>query len=85
MINHIEQTLLSCHELNGFCTHNGWIDSGTLHYRILYRDDRQVLALVQFEEIVVEGSGCIAARAHCGGRVRLHLDRFGEVQRIELV
>ena len=83
-MNVIERALRSARELAGFCTQSGWIDNDTLHYRILHQTDHQVLALVQFEEIVLEATGNVASRNTCGGRVRIHLDRYGDIDRIEL-
>ncbi len=84
-MNQIERVLRSCRELAGFCTRNGSIDNDTLHYRVLYQSDREILAMVQFEEIIMEAPGRLADRVHCGGRIRLWLDHYGEVARVELV
>jgi hypothetical protein len=84
-MSHIERTLRSCRELGALCTRDGWIDEDTLHYQILQRSDREVLVLVQFEEVVTENSGYRSRRIARGGQVRLHLDHYGEVVRVQVI
>lgn len=84
-MQNIERYLLSCRELTAFCSSNGWIDNQSLNYEIIEQNDHQVIAFVQFEEILMEGSGCIAGRIPCQGRLRLTLDRYGQVDRAELL
>lgn len=81
----IERFLFSCRDLRAFCSQNGWIDNDTLYFEIVEQNDHQVIALVQFEEILMEGSGRVAGRVPCQGRLRLILDRFGEVSHAELL
>lgn len=81
----IERYLLSCKELTAFCSQNGWIDNDTLYYEILAQNDTEIIALVQFEEILMEGAGRIASRIPCYGRLRLALDRYGAVVSGELL
>ncbi len=81
----IERYLMSCGELTTFCSQNGWIDNHTLHYEIIHEDDHEVIAFVQFEEILMEGSGQEASRISCQGRLRLLLDRYGQVTDMELL
>ncbi len=85
LMQNIERYLLSCRELTAFCTQNGWIDDNTLYYEIIEQNDHEVIALVQFEEILMEGSGCQAGRVPCQGRLRLLLDRYGQVCHAELL
>jgi hypothetical protein len=85
LMEHIERYLMACRELTAFCSHNGWIDNKTLDYEILEQNDHYVLAFVQFEEILMEGSGRIAGRIPCQGRLRLRLDRYGQVEHAELL
>ena len=85
LMQNIERYLLSCRELTAFCTCNGWIDDTTLYYEIIERNDHEVIALVQFEEVLTQESGCGAGRVACQGRLRLLLDRYGQVYRAELL
>jgi hypothetical protein len=79
------QYLTVASELSQLCTQNGWIDNDTLHVDILERQPHALLAAVTFEEIVMEGAGCIAARQPCYGCVRAHLNDAGEVTTITVV
>jgi hypothetical protein len=56
-----------------------------MNYDIIEQNDHHVIAFVQFEEILMEGSGCIAGRIPCQGRLRLMLDRYGQVKHAELL
>jgi len=85
LMQNIERYLLSCRELTAFCSHNGWIDNQSMNYDIIEQNDHHVIAFVQFEEILMEGSGCIAGRIPCQGRLRLTLDRYGQVKHAELL
>ncbi|HHJ13057.1 MAG TPA: hypothetical protein ENJ79_01585 [Gammaproteobacteria bacterium] len=84
LMENIGRYLMSCRELTAFCAHNGWIDDNTLYYEILEQDDHQVIALVQFDE-VLENDGAPTERLPCQGRLRLVLDRFGQVASAELL
>lgn len=84
-MTHIERYLIACSELGAVCAENGRIDADSLDYEILEQNDHHVLALVQFEEIIVESSGRIGGRIAHQGRLRLILDRYGQVERAELV
>lgn len=84
-MQNIERYLLSCRELTAFRSSSGWIDNQSLNYEILEQNDHHVIAFVQFEEILMEGSGRIAGRIPCQGRLRLTLDRYGQVDRAELL
>jgi hypothetical protein len=85
LMEHIERYLMACRELTAFCSQNGWIDNKTLDYEIIEQDDHHVLAFVQFEEILSEGSGRHTGRIPHQGRLRLTLDRYGQVQHAELL
>ena len=65
------QALTVAPELASLCTQNGWIDNDTLSYEIIEEEADRWLLAVQFEEIIMEGSGCVAGRIPCYGRVRL--------------
>lgn len=71
MINdrEISGLLASCRELSTLCSQNGWIDSDTLSYDLVEQSDSCVRLKVKFEEIVMEGSGCVAGRISCYGYV----------------
>jgi hypothetical protein len=81
----IQDYLLRCRELSHLTTQNGWIDDTTLRYRIVARDGNHVVASVGFDELVMEGGGCLAARVPCFGQVCFDLDSAGEVERLEVL
>ncbi|WP_286292595.1 hypothetical protein [Methylomarinovum tepidoasis] len=69
--------------LRVFCTQDGWIDNDTLSFEIQQANEREVLVAVRFEEILMEGSGCVAGREPCFGKLRLKLDADGSVRSAE--
>lgn len=75
----VERFLLGWPGLGVFCTQNGWIDDTTLGFEIQQVKDGEVIATVTFEEILMEGSGCVAGREPCYGKLRLHLNPDGSV------
>lgn len=77
--------LARCRELNELCTQNGWIDNETLDYEVLDQDGAEWTLKVTFEEVLMEGSGCVAGRVPCYGRVRVRLDETGEVSEFSVV
>ncbi len=85
LLQNIERYLMSCRELTAFCSQNGWIDNNSLQYEILEQNDHHIIAFVQFEEILMEGSGRIAGRIPCQGRLCLTLDHYGQVCQAELL
>jgi hypothetical protein len=85
MMQNIARYLMSCRELTAFCSQNGWIDDQTLDYEIIERNDQHVIAFVQFEEVIMEGVDGVERRISCQGRLRLTLDRYGQVERAELL
>lgn len=85
MQTEVREYLLRCRELAALCSQNGWIDDDTLSIDILEEDDDGVTCAVTFEEIVMEGSGCVAGRVPCYGRVRLGLDETGEVTGMDVL
>ena len=81
----VQEYLRECRELARLCTQNGWIDNDTLKFEIIEsRDGGQVTAAVQFEEIIMEGAGCIAGRVPCYGQVRMRLDGAGDVVHMDV-
>lgn len=85
LMQNIDRYLMSCRELTAFCSHNGWIDTKTLKYEIIEQNDQHVIAFVQFEEVILEGSDRIAERILCSGRLCLTLDHYGQVDHAELL
>jgi hypothetical protein len=77
--------LASCREIAALCSQNGWIDNTTLAVEVLDRGQDQVLAAVTFEEVIMEGAGCIAGRVPCYGRVRARLGPAGEVLEVQVL
>ncbi|BCX81952.1 hypothetical protein MIT9_P1534 [Methylomarinovum caldicuralii] len=69
--------------LRVFCTQDGWIDNDTLRFEIQGGGQDEVIVAVTFEEVLVEGSGCVAGREPCFGRLRLKLDADGSVRSAE--
>lgn len=85
LLQDIERYLMSCRELRAFCSHNGWIDPASLYYEILEQSDQYIIALVQFHEVLVQSADGMATRMTCQGRLRLTLDRYGQVCQAELL
>ena len=81
----LEKYLQQCRELNALCTQNGWIDNDTLRVDILEKNGPNILAAVSFEEILMEGAGCVAGRVACYGRVRARLTENGQVERLDIL
>ena len=85
LMKNIERYLLSCRELKAFCSQNGWIDDSSLYYEIIQQNDHEVIAFVQFNEVLMQGAGNLAGLVPCQGRLRLILDRYGEVDSAQLL
>ncbi len=69
--------------LASLCTQNGWPDSDSLKVEVLERTVAGVVCAVSFDEILVEGAGCVAGRVPCWGRFRLDVDPAGQVVHAE--
>ncbi len=69
--------------LASLCTQNGWPDSESLKVQVLERTAAGVVCAVSFDEILMEGAGCVAGRVPCWGRFRLDLDSAGQVVHAE--
>ncbi|MHB8254032.1 MAG: hypothetical protein ACYDEV_10140 [Acidiferrobacter sp.] len=63
------------------CSQNGWPDNDSLKVEVLERTSGTALCSVSFEEILVEGAGCVAGRVACWGRFRVEWDAAGCVTR----
>ena len=81
----IESYLKSCRELTCFCSGNGWIDNDSLHFRIVMETENEIFVDVEFEEMLMEGSGCRGGKVSCHGQMHLFLDPFGRVIRAEVL
>lgn len=81
----LHEYLLSCRELSQLCSQNGWIDNDTLEYEVLSDSPEAVVANVCFEEVIMEGAGCIADRISRYGKVRARLNENGEVESLKIL
>jgi hypothetical protein len=81
----IDEYLKSSRELTQLCSQNGWIDNETLRYELTEQDHNHAVINVTFDEVVMEGSGCVADRVSCYGKMRLTLDDSGQVKDSEFV
>lgn len=81
----IEYYLKSCRELVRFCARNGWIDNTSLHYTVAWEGDSRVRVDVEFDELLMEGTGQLIERVPCCGQLRLFLDPYGQVIRSEIL
>ena len=79
----IEEYLKNCRELIRFCSRNGWIDSASLRFTIIVESSEELVVDVEFDELLLESSGCEGDRIPCFGQVHLYLDRLGRVVRAE--
>ncbi len=81
----IESYLKSCCDLARFCSRSGWIDNASLHYAVAWEGDNEARVDIQFDELLMEGSGRQPVRVTCFGQMRLFLDRYGRVIRSEIL
>jgi hypothetical protein len=81
----IEQYLKSCRELSQLTTQNGWIDNDSLKITTLSMEENSVIVEVRFDELVMEGSGCLADRVSCYGQVRLQRDENDQITNMEIL
>ncbi len=65
--------------LSQLTTQNGWPDPASLRLEVLERHGEWLLCSVTFDEVVMEGAGCVADRISCWGRYRLRVNGEGEV------
>lgn len=75
----IERYFAATPALASLCTQNGWPDNDSLKVEIVDQGARSAVCAVSFEEILVEGAGCVAGRVPCWGRFRVTWDAAGEV------
>jgi len=81
----IKEFLETCRELSQLTTQNGWIDNDSLKFNLLTQNEDNLLVEVYFDEIIMEGSGCVAGKVNCYGRVRLLLGQNGEIVGIDIL
>ena len=79
----IEKYLRDCRELTRFCRRNGWVDNTSLRFTIIKESSEELVVEVEFDELLLESSGCESQRIPCSGQVHLFLDRLGRVVRAE--
>lgn len=68
--------------LGTLCRQNGWPDSDSLRVEVRVSEEA-ILCSVQFDEILMEGSGCVAGRVERWGQFRVTLDESGGVTQAE--
>ena len=76
--------LTSSNELAKLTSQNGWIDNSTLAVKVIKQDEHGITAEVRFDEVIMEGSGCVADRKQCFGIVKAKLSDKGEVEQFAL-
>jgi hypothetical protein len=64
------------------CSRNGWPDNDSLKVEVLEQGPDSALCGVSFEEILVEGAGCVAGRVPCWGRFRIQWDAAGRITHV---
>lgn len=84
-LGEIRSYLARCRELNVLTSQNGWIDDDTLRFGVIQCEADSALIFVEFDEILVEGAGCVAGRVPCHGRLRLRLGGDGQVEDAEVL
>ena len=82
-MSRIERYLRNCRELTHFCRRNGWVDNTSLRFTIIKESSDGLVVDVEFDELLLESSGCESKRIPCSGQVHLFLDRLGRVVRAE--
>jgi hypothetical protein len=80
----IQHYLATCRQLSQFCTQNGWIDDESVTYEVEAVDASSALVAVRFTEVIMEGSGCVADRIACFGKLRLFFDETGTIRASEI-
>ncbi|MHB1943034.1 MAG: hypothetical protein ACYCP0_08260 [Acidiferrobacteraceae bacterium] len=66
-------------QLAALCQQNGWPDADTLQVEVGPPGAGGTLCSVSFEEIVMEGSGCVAGRLARWGQFLVQVDMEGNV------
>ena len=81
----IKEFLETCRELTQLTTQNGWIDNDSLKFDIVSQTKDSLLVAVNFNEIIMEGSGCVAGKVGCYGQVKLSLDQDKQIIGINII
>ena len=81
----IEHHLKSCPELSRFCSRSGCIDGNSLRYTVIMENSHEIVVNIEFDELLMEGSGSLAGRVRCFGQLHLFLDQYGRVIRTEVL
>ncbi len=81
----VERFLKTWPGLREFCTQDGWIDNDTLTFEMKRSGEDEVIVAVAFEEVLMEGSSCVAGREPCFGKLRLKLNPDGTVRSAECI
>jgi hypothetical protein len=79
----LERYLKNCREVTRFCYRNGLVDNTSLRFTIVAESYKELVVYVEFDELLLEGSGYEGERIPCSGQVHLFLDRLGRVVRAE--
>lgn len=77
--NQIGNYLSQCRELVAFSDQGGFFESDTISFRIADEQEDSLLLAVQYEEVVMEASGCCATRLDRFGFLRLFLGPKGSI------
>ncbi|MHB1514905.1 MAG: hypothetical protein ACYCVY_04195 [Acidiferrobacteraceae bacterium] len=67
-------------QLAALCQQNGWPDADTLRVEVGSPGADGTLCSVSFEEILMEGSGCVAGRLARWGQFLVQVDTEGNVR-----
>ncbi len=81
----IKYFLETCRELTQLTTQNGWIDNDSLKFDIISKNKDNLLVAVNFDEIIMEGSGCVAGKVACYGQVKLLLNQDEQVIGVKII
>ncbi len=81
----IKEFLETCRELTQLTTQNGWIDNDSLKFNIISQNKDSLLVAVNFNEIIMEGSGCVAGKVACYGQVKLLLNKDEQIISIKII
>lgn len=77
--------LKNCREITQFCSQNGWINNASLEIDIIEHSKNEALIAVYFDEIIMEGAGCVAGTIPCYGRIRVKLNSEGNFESLKVV
>lgn len=79
----IQQFFETSNALAQLCQQNGWPDNDTLKVEVSQDGTQSAVCNVSFDEIVMEGAGCVAGRLGRWGQFRVLLDDGGNVHSAE--